>query len=466
MSTLNIKPLFELLKSQTFASLVDPTLQKSVKEETHKRISVIENELARLGAVEDLKLSHTYISEIQSRFLELLVSAESELFNEGDQVRISTEQANVLERLMAIQFLLQSKQTLLTDAETINELHSRMLNLSVTKELGQYQLRTLLEAERGQSSFAPSTVRFANVPYSRIVGIDQVRDRIKNIIEREYLSEEYTMLILTGPPGTGKSTLSQAIATAHSGGYFYNLNIGELSSPTIGVTEKGLRDLFQTLEQTTQPATLILDEVDNIFSDKLSQPHLQSVKITLQTEISGSRVLGKNVVIIGITNHYDRIDDVIKRRATSIIYVPLPDPSTQGRYIISILNAGEVTINPAWYQGISNIISQQRYTNANLRHLVRNAKISYFERVPPPYKTHTIGNQKLVLNNATPTFDGPFETETQLRDFTRNGPSNVVIIVPEIQDFERVKTSVFSLSESEIEYSRSRNDPSYRNFQR
>lgn len=468
MSTLNTKALLDLLKAETFTSLVDPSLPNRVSDETSRRISEIQNTLIQLGAAEDLKMSQTFLNQIQTTFIEVLVDAEKELFNDTTDVRISPAQAQTLEQLMSIQFLLQSKQTLITDAEVINELYSRILNLSVTKELGQHQLRTLLESEReGKATFGPSVIRYTNVPFSKLVGIDEVRDQLQNIVSREFLSDEYTMVILTGPPGTGKSTLSHAIATAHSGGYYYNLNIGELSSPTIGVTEKGLRDLFQVLESSTQPVTLILDEVDNIFSDQLAQPHLQSVKITLQTEISGSRSLGKNVFIVGITNHYDRIEDVIKRRATSIIYVPLPKVETQMQYIMSLLIPARFVLTDQWRVAMDGLIRTKRYTNANLKHLTRNAKIKFFERmsrVPSGFPTITVQAEKLIVtpdvylvSPSTPIY----ESESQLREFTRASPNNKLILVPSVEDFRSVQDSVFSLTPQDIEISKQKNDPAY-----
>lgn len=466
MSTLNTKALLDLLKAQTFASLVDPSLPNIVSDATVIRITEIENKLIQLGAVENLKISQTSLNELQNVFLELLIDAESELFNEHTDVRISPSQAKVLEQLMGIQFLLQSKQTLITDAATINELYARILNLSVTKELGQHQLRTLLESEReGKQTFGPSVMRYTNVPFSNLVGIDLVRDDLQNTVSRDFLNDEYTMILLTGPPGTGKSTLSHAVATAHSGGYYYNLNIGELSSPTIGVTEKGLRDLFQMLEQSTQPVTLILDEVDNIFSDQLSQPHLQSVKITLQTEISGSRKLGKNVVIVGITNHYDRIDDVIKRRATKVIYVPLPQFDSQVQFIISILLPANLYVTDQWKQAITQLIKTRRYTNANLKHLTRNAKIKFFERnakSPTGFATLTDGPTKLIVTNdinLVGNHPPVYESESHIREFIRASLSNKLLIVPSYQDFVDVQSSVFSLSESDLEESRIKNQP-------
>lgn len=463
MSSIDAKSLLNLLRSQTFTTLVDQSLTNVVDDKYKRRIGRIESELVRLGAVEDLKLSHSFLANLQNDFIEVLVEAEGEL-NSTQDSRISSDQAKVLEQLMAIQFLLQSKQTLLTDSGIINDLYSRMLNLSITKELGQFQLDALLRSdESGGASFGPSVQRYTETKFSQIQGIDAVRDRIRNIISREFITEEYTLIMLTGPPGTGKSTLSQAIATVHSGGAYYNLNIGELSSPNIGVTERGLRDLFEKLESNPEPATLILDEVDNIFSANLSQPHLQSVKITLQTEISGSRKLRKNVVIIGITNHYDRIEDVIKRRASSVVYVPLPRKETQIDFLLDELKVKTAEVSQTWRTSLIAMIAEKNYTNANIKFLVRNAKIDFFEtNGNRQFSVITTDNVKTIVTSNFITPDAATaqtETEDVIRDFVRQSENNRIRVVPSVENFRNVSKNVFSLTDAALADSEKRNNP-------
>jgi transitional endoplasmic reticulum ATPase len=135
-------------------------------------------------------------------------------------------------------------------------------------------------------------------------------------------------ILLTGPPGCGKTLLAKAIAT-ESQVNFISIKGPALLSKYIGESEKGVREVFHKARQAS-PCIIFFDEIDALVpmrSSGGSDSHV-SERILSQflVELDGIEEL-KGVLILGATNRPDIIDPAILRpgRFDRIVEIPLPD---------------------------------------------------------------------------------------------------------------------------------------------
>lgn len=120
-------------------------------------------------------------------------------------------------------------------------------------------------------------------------------------------------LLLSGPPGNGKTTLAGAIA-GHLGIPFFVVDFSAVLSSYMGETGGKLAKLFRGV--STQPCVLFIDEMDTVLSERANPRgtdvgEISRVVSTLLLEIDR---LPDNVVLIGATNHAEMLDRAVVRR--------------------------------------------------------------------------------------------------------------------------------------------------------
>ena len=128
-------------------------------------------------------------------------------------------------------------------------------------------------------------------------------------------------MILSGPPGTGKS-LSAGHIAAHLNRPFFVARLDSMISSLLGDTAKNIRSIFDFLPQKS--AVLLLDEIDAITKLRDDKHELGELKRVVNAVIQGLDALDDSTVIIAATNHPHLLDPAIWRRFPYKIDIRLP----------------------------------------------------------------------------------------------------------------------------------------------
>lgn len=161
---------------------------------------------------------------------------------------------------------------------------------------------------------------------------ETLKDKVIDPLERPELYEKYNLgvvngILLHGPPGTGKTYITKALA----GKLDYNfieVSPTDLTSSLVGQAADNVAELFQ-VAKNNQPCLLFIDELDAIASKRSggaqkTQSERQMINQMLEEMTD---IQGEDVIVVGATNLLKEIDDAIKRsgRFDERIEVPAPD---------------------------------------------------------------------------------------------------------------------------------------------
>lgn len=150
------------------------------------------------------------------------------------------------------------------------------------------------------------------------------------------------VILLVGPPGTGKTTLAKGlahrVAESFSGASMRLVEVEPhgLTSSAHGKTQKAVSELFsQSISEfaTTGPVIVLLDEVETLAADrsKLSleanpvDVHRATDAVLVQLDLLAER--HPNLLFIATSNFPQAVDAAFVSRCDLVMEVPLPTPA-------------------------------------------------------------------------------------------------------------------------------------------
>jgi SpoVK/Ycf46/Vps4 family AAA+-type ATPase len=169
------------------------------------------------------------------------------------------------------------------------------------------------------------------------------------------------LILLVGPPGTGKTSLARGLASRiaeavdGAGGFRYmEVEPHALAGAALGRSQKAVTQLFaQTIaEQADEPLIVLLDEVETLAADR-SKMSLEANPIDVHratdavlAQLDHLAGTHPNLLILATSNFAEAIDGAFLSRADLVRTVGLPTPDACKAILLSTLG-GLATAYPA-----------------------------------------------------------------------------------------------------------------------
>lgn len=149
-----------------------------------------------------------------------------------------------------------------------------------------------------------------------------IEEHARADVLRSHGFEPRHRILLSGPPGNGKTSFAEAIAEALALPFFvvrYDALIGSY----LGETNARLRKLFDYVR--TQPCVLFFDEFDAIGKERGDTHETGEIKRVVSFLLMQIDELPSYVVIMAATNHAELLDRAVWRRFQMRLSFPAPN---------------------------------------------------------------------------------------------------------------------------------------------
>ena len=192
-------------------------------------------------------------------------------------------------------------------------------------------------------------IRFADV-----AGEDEAKENLQEIVNYLHDPSKYQEIgasmpkgiLLVGPPGTGKTMLSKAVA-GESQVPFFSISGSEFVEMFVGMGASKVRDLFSQAKEKA-PCIVFIDEIDAIGQKRSGGQYggndeREQTLNQLLTEMDGFDD-NSGVIILAATNRPESLDPALTRPGRFDRRVPVELPDLKGREDILKVHAKKIKL--------------------------------------------------------------------------------------------------------------------------
>ena len=182
------------------------------------------------------------------------------------------------------------------------------------------------------------------VTFKEVAGLNEEKEDLQEVVDFLKNPKKYIELgaripkgiLMVGPPGTGKTYLSRAVA-GEAGVPFFSISGSDFVEMFVGVGASRVRDLFEQAKKNA-PALIFIDEIDAVGRKRgagLGGGHDEREQTLNQllVEMDGFGV-NQGIIIMAATNRPDILDPALLRPGRFDRQIVVGAPDVKGREAI------------------------------------------------------------------------------------------------------------------------------------
>lgn len=204
---------------------------------------------------------------------------------------------------------------------------------SLREEAGERRIAskpTMIAAPRGELA-ALVRASYPETRLSDVVLTDEVERRLRKIVrehrERGVLAERGLLprrkVLLSGPPGTGKSLTAAAIA-GELGLPLFTVQLDGVITKYMGETAAKLRIVFDAMQGAR--GVYFFDEVDALATKRGAENDIGEARRMLNSFLQFLDEDSSGSLLLAATNHQELLDRAFFRRFEAVVRYDLPPP--------------------------------------------------------------------------------------------------------------------------------------------
>ncbi len=183
-----------------------------------------------------------------------------------------------------------------------------------------------------------------NVVFDDVAGLSEEKDELQEVVDFLKNPKKYMDLgaripkgiLMVGPPGTGKTYLSKAVA-GEAGVPFFSISGSDFVEMFVGVGASRVRDLFEQAKKES-PVIVFIDEIDAVGRKRgagLGGGHDEREQTLNQllVEMDGFGI-NQGIIIMAATNRPDILDPALLRPGRFDRQIVVGRPDVKGREAI------------------------------------------------------------------------------------------------------------------------------------
>jgi len=237
------------------------------------------------------------------------------------------------------------------------------------------------------------------VTFKDVAGLNEEKEDLQEVVDFLKNPKRYIDLgaripkgiLMVGPPGTGKTYLSRAVA-GEAGVPFFSISGSDFVEMFVGVGASRVRDLFEQAKKNS-PAIIFIDEIDAVGRKRgagLGGGHDEREQTLNQllVEMDGFGV-NQGIIIMAATNRPDILDPALLRPGRFDRQVVVGAPDVKGREAIFKVHAK----NKPLADGVKVDVLARRtpgFTPADIENLMNEAAILTARKREKKIKMETI----------------------------------------------------------------------------
>ncbi|KZT60754.1 vesicle-fusing ATPase [Calocera cornea HHB12733] len=253
-------------------------------------------------------------------------------------------------------------------AATPKPAHFGILDPKITNDIGIMRAPdSAIKIRASAKKAAPNAILAPNFKFEDM-GIGGLDSEFANIFRRAFASRVFPPglvekmgiqhvkgILLYGPPGTGKTLMARQIGKMLNAREPKIVNGPEILNKYVGASEENVRKLFADAEKEYKEKgedsglhIIIFDELDAICKQRGSTNSGtgvgDSVVNQLLSKMDGVDQLN-NILIIGMTNRLDMIDEALLRPGRLEVHMEISLPDEKGRLQILDIHTAKMRTN-------------------------------------------------------------------------------------------------------------------------